>query len=117
TSSYRLRVKHNYTSAGILQSISDADVPATVFWTANEVDARGWVTQETLGNGIVIRRTYDPITGWLSSIQSGTSGNPAAVQHTSELYDLVGNVTQRQNNDLGLPENLYFRSREDNLHR
>ena len=40
--------------------------------------------------------------GWLASIQAGPSGNTTALQNTSYLYDLVGNVTQRQNNRLAL---------------
>lgn len=90
-----------------LQSVSDANVPATVFWTANTQNARGQITQDTLGNGIVRSRAFDAITGWLASIQAGPSSNTTSLQNTSYLYDVVGNVTQRQNNRLGLTENFY----------
>jgi hypothetical protein len=72
----------------------------------------GQITQEQLGNGVVTHRAIDAVTGWVSSIQSGVGGG-AALQNESYLRDLVGNVTQRQNNNLGLTENFYY----DNLYR
>jgi hypothetical protein len=62
-------------------------------------------------------RAYDAVTGWLSAIQAGPTGNTTALQNTSYLYDLVGNVTQRQNNRLGLTENFYYGNSGDNLYR
>jgi len=40
-------------------------------------------------------------------VQSGISGG-AGVQNLGFLYDYVGNVTQRQNNNLGLTEDFYY---------
>jgi hypothetical protein len=42
-----------------------------MFWQANAANPPGQITQETLGNGVVTNRVYDPITSWVSSIQSG----------------------------------------------
>ena len=81
--------------------------PNVTVWQANTTNAAGQVTQETLGNGIVTNRAYDAVTGWLSSIQSGVNGG-TGVQNQSFLYDLVGDVTQRQDNNLGLTENIYY---------
>ncbi len=118
STAYRLKLKYTYSlSNGQLQSVSDADVPATVFWTATSQNARGQITQDTLGNGIVRTRAYDAVTGWLSAIQAGPSGNTTALQNTSYLYDLVGNVTQRQNNRLGLTESFYYGNSGDSLYR
>jgi RHS repeat-associated protein len=111
TSSYRLKLQYAYQN-GILRQVSDYDTPATVFWTANATNARGQVTQETLGNGVVTNRAFDAVTGWLSSLQSGMGGG-AALQNDSYAFDLVGNVTQRQNNNAGLTENFYY----DNVYR
>ncbi len=94
-----------------MQQIKDYNA-STVFWQANATDFRGAITQETLGNGIITNRNFDSITGRLSNVQSGIGGS-AAVQNESYLFDLVGNVTQRQNGNLGLTENFYY----DNLYR
>lgn len=118
STAYRLKLKYTYSpNNGHLQSVSDANAPATVFWTANAQNARGQITQDTLGNGILRTRAYDAVTGWLSAIQAGPSGNTTALQNTSYLYDLVGNVTQRLNNRLGLVENFYYGNSTDNLYR
>jgi RHS repeat-associated protein len=111
TSSYRLKLQYSYQN-GILHQISDFNAPSTVFWTANATNARGQVTQETLGNGVVTNRAFDAVTGWLSSLQSGVGGG-AALQNDSYAFDLAGNVTQRQNNNGGLTENFFY----DNLYR
>jgi RHS repeat-associated protein len=116
TSGYRLALKYAYQN-GILQSVSNANAPTTVFWTANNSNAWGQLTQDTLGNGVVRVRAFDAVTARLSSIQSGVSGNPTSVQNLSFLYDLVGNVTQRQNNKLGLTETFYYGGGGDNLYR
>jgi RHS repeat-associated protein len=116
TSGYRMALKYAYQN-GALQSVANANAPTTVYWAANSSNAFGQVTQDTIGNGIVRARTFDAVTARLSSIQSGVSGNPTSVQNLSFLYDLIGNVTQRQNNKLGLTETFYYGSGTDNLHR
>jgi RHS repeat-associated protein len=116
TSGYRLALKYGYQN-GLLNSVADANAPSTVFWTAMSTDAFGHTTEETLGNGIVTTRAFDPVTGWLSRIESGPSGNATAVQNLAYGYDLVGNVTQRQNNKLGLTENFYYAENGDDLYR
>jgi RHS repeat-associated protein len=110
TAGYQLRTRNNY-QYGMLQQVVDANT-SSPFWTANAQNQRGQVTQETLGNGVVTNRAIDAVTGWVSTIQSGVGGG-AALQNESYLRDLVGNVTQRQNNNAGLSENFYY----DNLYR
>jgi RHS repeat-associated protein len=116
TASYRLALKYAYQN-GILQKVSDVNVPTTVFWIANASNSWGQVTSESLGSGIVTSKTFDAVTARLASIQSGPSGNPTSIQNLSYLYDLVGNTTQRQNNRLGLTETFYYGSPSDNLYR
>lgn len=113
TASTRLKVKYDYTY-GVLQSATDwtTGSAGTAYWVANARNVRGQTTQETLGNGVVTNRAFDGVTGWLNTIQSGVSGG-TGLQNQSYLYDLVGNVTQRQENTLGLTENFYY----DNLYR
>jgi RHS repeat-associated protein len=112
TSAYRLKLKYAYQN-GLLKSVADFAVPTTVFWQAGATTPRGQVSQETLGNGVITSRTFDAVTGGLLSIQSGVGGG-TALQNLSYLYDWVGNVTQRQNNNSpGLTENFCY----DNVYR
>jgi RHS repeat-associated protein len=105
----RFELQYAYQN-GILQKISDFNAPtAAAFWTANATNSRGQVTQETLGNGVITNRTFDPITGWLGGSQTGPGGG-ATLQNDGYLYDQVGNVTQRQNNNAGLTENFFYDS-------
>lgn len=79
-----------------------------MFWTADSTNAWGQLTQETLGNGVTSTRAFDAVTGGLSYIRSGPSGNATGIQNLSYAYDLVGNVTQRLNGKLGLTEDFYY---------
>jgi hypothetical protein len=65
------------------------------------------VVQRNARNGVVTTRSFDSITGWLGGSQSGLSGG-AALQNDGYLYDKLGNVTQRQNNNAGLSENFSY---------
>jgi RHS repeat-associated protein len=111
TAGYLLKLQYGYAN-GILQSIADFNALTTVFWNANTVNARGQYTQEKLGNNVVVNHALDAVTGWPSSIQAGVGGG-AALQNNSYLFDEVGNLTQRQDNNKGLTENVYY----DNLYR
>jgi len=107
TSGYRPKLQYGY-SAGILQSIADANALTTVFWQANTMNPAGQVTKETLGNGVVTSRIFDPVNGALSSLTSGLAATPTALQNESYLYDVAGNTSLRQNNNVGLNENFYY---------
>ena len=107
TSSYALQLQYGY-QYGILQSVKDiSDSPNVTLWQANATNAAGQITQETLANGLVTNRAFDAVTGLLSSIQTGAGGG-AAVQNFGFLYDEMKNVSQRQDNNRGLTENLYY---------
>ena len=115
-STYRVTARYQWQN-GILQAIWDGVTPTTTWWQSNSTNPAGQITQETTTDlsgdpHIVSRRTYDAVTHWVSSIQTGVSSG-SALQNESYLYDLVGNVTQRQSNNAGLTENFYY----DNLYR
>ena len=106
-STYSLQLQYAYSN-GILQSVTDvSDTPNVTVWTANTMNPAGQITEETLGNGIVTNRSYDAVTSWLGSAQSGIGGG-AGVKNLAFLYDEMGDVTQRQDNNLGLTENIYY---------
>ena len=46
------------------------------------------------------------MTGWPSSITAGLNGG-AGLQNNSDLFDYVGNLTQRQDNIAAVTENAY----------
>jgi RHS repeat-associated protein len=112
TNNCQVVVGYGYAN-GLLSSVTDASnqtncgSTGTVYWTANATNPAGQVTEETLGNGIVTNRSFDAVTGWLGSDQSGVGGG-ATVKNLSFLYDKVGDVTQRQDNNLGLTENAFY---------
>jgi len=66
----------------------------------------GQLVQETLGNGVVVNRSLDAVTGRPSSINAGVGGG-AALQNNSYLFDDAGNLTQRQENIAGVTENVF----------
>jgi YD repeat-containing protein len=108
TSSYQLKLQYAYAN-GILKSVADFNAPTTEFWTANAMNPRGQVTQETLGNGVITNRSYDAVTGWVNTIQSGIGGGSGRL-NASFAFDGMGNVSQRQDNNLGLSENFFYDS-------
>ena len=94
----------------------DANNSSAVYWTATATNAWGQITRESLGNGLTTARTFDAVTSWLSSIQSGTTSNSTSVQNASYEYDLVGNLSKRQNHKYSLTETLAYGSSTDNLY-
>jgi RHS repeat-associated protein len=110
TSGNPLKLQYAYQN-GILHQISDVTT-GMHYWTANTINPRGQYTQETLGNNVVVNHALDSVTGWPSSIQAGVGGG-ATLQNNSYLFDAVGNLTQRQDNNLGVTENVY----PDSLYR
>jgi len=111
TSGYRLKLQYDYQH-GALWKVKDYNAPSTVFWQANAANARGQVTEQVLGNGLKTVRSFDQVSGWIDYIQSGPGGG-TAVQNLSYLWDKMGNLAQRQDNNQGLTENAYY----DNLYR
>jgi RHS repeat-associated protein len=112
TSGVALNIQYGY-QYGLLQSVTDTtDTTGTcgstcTLWTANAMNAFGEIAQETLGNGVVTNRSYDAVTSWLSAATAGVGGG-AALLNQSYAEDKDGNITQRQDNNAGLTENLYY---------
>jgi RHS repeat-associated protein len=104
TAGYQMKLQYAYQN-GILQQISDVTT-GTHYWTANSANPRGQLTQETLGNGVVVNHALDAVTGLVNSIQAGVGGG-STLQNNSYLFDVVGNLTQRQDNNAGVTENVY----------
>jgi RHS repeat-associated protein len=105
--SYRLTLAQCY-QYGILTEVADTSCSGSAYWKANAENPLGEITSDTLGNGIVTQRQFYPQTGWLSQATSGTSSSPAGVQNQSYLYDLLGDVIQRADNNIPLTESFWY---------
>lgn len=79
----------------------------TIIWKLDEVNQRNQITKYTLGNGIVVNKTFDDY-GFPSSI---TAGN---IQYCNYVFNnKTGNLENRKNNISGLNETFSY----DNLNR
>jgi RHS repeat-associated protein len=55
----------------------------------------------------VTNRTFDPVTSWLTLATAGVGGGAGLLNQTYS-QDKNGNITQRQNSNLGLTENFFY---------
>jgi RHS repeat-associated protein len=106
SSGYQLALNYTFTN-GLLSALSDAST-GTVYWAANGSNARGQITEETLGNEVVTSRNFDAVTGLLESIGAGVGAGSTTLQNASYLYDEMGNLSQQQDNNRGLTENFFY---------
>jgi len=112
TSSVAFNLAYTY-QYGLLHTVVDETDTTAIcgtsctLWTANAVNAFGETTQETLGNGIVMNRTYDTVNSWLSAATGGVGGG-SSLSNQSYLEDKNGNIIQRQDNNLGLTESFAY---------
>lgn len=97
----RLRVRNNYNSYGYLASVSDV-ATGTVYWRANTVDEQGRVREERLGNNLVTQRYFDPGSGNLGSIKTGTSPGGVEIQNLEVAFDQAGNLRTRKDLTIGV---------------
>jgi RHS repeat-associated protein len=105
TGGYQLGINYGYSN-GILSSLTDAST-GTAYWTMTGQSPREQITNETLGNGVQTARTYDAVRGWLNTMQAGVGGG-SAIANYSYAYDEMGDVAQRQNDNLGLTESFFY---------
>ena len=98
-------------SYGTLYKVRDFANTVT-YWQANKADARGAVTQETLGNGLITTRSIDAATGLPSYIKTGTSPGASGIQNLNYVWDAVGNLSSRNDANQGLTEAFVY----DNLY-
>jgi RHS repeat-associated protein len=114
TASYQLKLQYSYTN-GILQHITDITPggPGSTYWVANSMNPRGQILQETLGNGVIVNHAFDAVNSFVQNIQAGFGGG-SAFQNNTYLFDVVGNLTQRQDNNIpAVTENVF----PDSLYR
>ncbi|MBL6938546.1 MAG: VCBS repeat-containing protein [Alphaproteobacteria bacterium] len=114
-----LTTKDFYNSYGYLCRITDnggshscsSTSDSHVLWTANSGDAELHLLSQTAGNGAFsTTQTFDANTGLLTNVRAGTSDAVAAFDYT---YDVLGNLTYRSDNNVGVYERFCY----DNLNR
>ena len=84
-----------------------ADTNNIYFWRAKSRDAAGRLTGHIVGNGLSTEQEYNPATGHLFTIKSGFSPTKE-IRNFEYEYDLMNNVTQRQNHQSGLTEDFQY---------
>jgi RHS repeat-associated protein len=96
--------RYGYTNLGDTSQLSD-DATGGSYWTANAADAELHLTQQTAGNGLVTTSGFDPLTGRLASVATGSG---ATVQNQSYTYDKRGNPLSRTDASTNLSETFGY---------
>jgi RHS repeat-associated protein len=98
-------VKRVYNANGYLTELRNAQTNLR-YWLANQDDALGHMTSETLGNNLTAASTYDPTNGSLQTLV--TSGTPGVAQNESFTFDILGNLLSRTDNIQHLTESFSY---------
>ena len=77
------------------------------FWTAESRVADGRVERERLGNGLLTDHVYEPETGRVQRILTG-SGTASTIQSVSYDWDLRGNLRSRADQNLAVTETFGY---------
>jgi RHS repeat-associated protein len=113
--SNRLQVKNVYNAIGFNVELQNA-ANTNSYYQAGDMDARGNITGENLGNLVTTLRDYNLQTGRLESISSyrytDAAGSPT-VQNLDVEFDKIGNLKARQDHLQGFDEDFSY----DNLNR
>ncbi len=104
---YGLAIRHEYNEYNYLSEIRNLGTNQ-LYWEANEFDAKGQLTRQTLGNNITTEYAYNTATNWLEGIQSHHTQGAVEVQNLAFTYDNIGNLTQRLDYLQGLTEDFTY---------
>lgn len=106
-------VENLYDSSGYLYKVKDAH-STNVYYEVLAVDARGNVTEETLGAGVIRRsKRFDESTGRLGNIEAKDSIN-RQLQFSGFGWDSLGNLNARV--EAGLNFNYDISARLETFH-
>ena len=106
---FSLRHVYDSNQFGFLKEVVNA-VTGESYWKINPggVDASNRIVNETFGNGLTGLRQYDPATGNLISIKTGTAANAGSVQNLEYSFDAVGNLLTRTDSIQGYTETFAY---------
>lgn len=109
-------IEYKYNNRGYLDEVREsrflnANDPRTVYVKMQEMDARGNVTKELLGNGVTTTRMYDANTGRLTHL-GGSKGAIFNRQDLTMTYDVLGNLRSKwdKRENLSLRESYCYDS-------
>ncbi|MDX8412206.1 MAG: SpvB/TcaC N-terminal domain-containing protein, partial [Mariprofundaceae bacterium] len=100
-------VIHGYTISGHFKEVRNFDT-GVVYWRADVVDAEGRVLDETLGNGLTTHRQFNPLTGALGVIATGTGLGASEAQNFQYVHDSLGNQLSRTDHNMGFTESFAY---------
>ncbi len=100
----RFQVKNHYNLRGYLKKVTSPD-GSTVYWEAEDLNARGQLEVAQLGNGASVVNTYQPETGWLDGIMVDATN---LIYHMSYDIDEVGNIESRTDHRQNLTESFQY---------
>ncbi len=96
-----LVVQNIYSDNGYLKCVKNVKTE-TILWQLDTQNAKGQITQETYGNGLVTTMGYNDATGWLQRIS--TNG----IQDWTYSYDAIGDLVQRKDVAKNLTEDFVY---------
>jgi RHS repeat-associated protein len=81
-----------------------------VYWRLGEQDARGNAVKETRHDSVSLetRRSFDPLTGRIDTLQSGSATPALSLQSWDLDFDLAGNLVRRKDLRSGFNETAYY---------
>ncbi len=104
-------VRNTYKPSGFLYKTHNTST-SEIYWQATGMNARGRLTNFTLGNGVSTTNNYNSTTGFIEEIDS-LKGGATGIQYLSFKYDDVGNLEYRKDLIKGLSEQFGY----DDLNR
>jgi RHS repeat-associated protein len=112
------KVRNVYDNLGFLKEVREAGGRVAIalnevmaghrFWQAEHWTVTGSIDRASLGNGLTHDRVISNVTGRVKAITSSSYMGGPYVQHQVYLHDLLGQVTQRTDNVLGLQETFAY---------
>src|SRR5712692_9314011 len=100
-------INNVYNAQGFLSEVHDAASNA-LYWRTDSVNVRGQITHETLGNNLASTHGYDPLTGLLQTMTTGTGSNSTVVQNLSYSFDALGNLLNRHDTNQNTTESFTY---------
>jgi hypothetical protein len=81
-----------------------------VYWRLTEQDARRNAVKETRHDSLALetRRSFDPLTGRIDTLQSGSTTPSQSLQSWDLDFDLAGNLVRRRDPRSGFDETAYY---------
>ncbi len=100
----RFQTVNRYNVYGHLEKVT-SPTQSTVYWQAQQMNARGQLELVQLGNGVSVANTYRPETGWLDGILVDGEN---LIYHMSYETDEVGNIQLRTDRRQNLTESFDY---------